>query len=185
MKENNLFTRLLRSFNLSGTGATMVKRQDRDQCTPQALVPEQSNRPFPPGKPPKKILVVDDDLIIQRTLTHALEEKGYQVFTADGISVALGMVRRERPDLILLDLTFPFNPSDMGGPVQDGFFVVEWLRRAAEGVPMSIIIISGADPAQHEAQISATDIITYFRKPLDHHKLLVAVHSVFGKSGWG
>jgi CheY-like chemotaxis protein len=182
MKENNLFFRLLRNFNLSSSGATMFKLQDCVARTPQALVPVQSKRP---GKPPKKILVVDDDLIIQHTLVRALEENGYQVFTASGISMALGMVRQEKPDLILLDLTFPFNPSDMGGPLQDGFFVVEWLRRAIGGNPVPIIIISGTDPAQYEAQISATQIIACFRKPLDHYKLLVTVHSILGKSRWG
>jgi CheY-like chemotaxis protein len=182
MKENNLFSRILRKFNLSGTGATTLKRQNRVPRIPQALVPGQPNRL---GRPPKKILVVDDDLIIQRTLMDVLEENGYQVFTAEDISVALGMVRQEKPDLILLDLTFPFNPSHMGGPLQDGFFVIEWLRRASGGNPIPIMIISGNDPAEHEAQISAADIIAYFRKPLDHHKLLVAVQSVFGKSRWG
>jgi chemosensory pili system protein ChpA (sensor histidine kinase/response regulator) len=181
MKENNLFSRILRNFNLSGTGAATLERQARDPRSAQALVPGQPDRP---GKPTKKILVVDDDLIIQRTLMHALEQNGYQVFTAGDVSMALGLVRQEKPDLILLDLTFPFNPTDMGGPLQDGFFVIEWLRRAAGGNPIPIMIISGNDPAQHKAQISATDIIAYFRKPLDHHKLLVAVHSVFGKSRW-
>jgi CheY-like chemotaxis protein len=171
----------LRNFNLSGTGTATLERQDRDPRSAQVLVPGQPDRP---GKPLKKILVVDDDLIIRRTLTHALEENGYQVFTAEDVSVALGITRQEKPDLILLDLTFPFNPSDMGGPLRDGFFVIEWLRRAAGGIPIPIMIISGNDPAQHEAQISAGDIIAYFRKPLDHHKLLVTIHGIFGKSRW-
>jgi DNA-binding response OmpR family regulator len=173
MKENNLLSRILRNLNLSGTGGF--------PRTPQAPVPVKPTRP---GYAPKKILVVDDDLIIQRTLMHALEKNGYQVFTAEDISVALGIVRREKPDLILLDLTFPFNPSDMGGPLRDGFFMVEWLRRAAGVNRIPIMIISGSDSAKHDAQISTTDIIAYFRKPLDHQKLLVAIQSIFGKNRW-
>jgi DNA-binding response OmpR family regulator len=181
MKENTLLSRIFRNFNLSRTGTTKLKRPDLIPSIPQALEPGQQNGL---GKPLKKILVVDDDLIIQRTLVDFLEKSGYQVFTAEDISMALGIVRNEKPDLILLDLTFPFNSSDMGGPLRDGFFVVEWLRRAAGVNRIPIMIISGNDPAQHEAQISAADIIAYFRKPLDHHKLLVAIHSVFGKSRW-
>jgi CheY-like chemotaxis protein len=180
MKKDNRFFRFWRKFNWPVT--TTVKRQDSDPLTPQTLRP-----PVPPNRPDQtsgKILVVDDDLIIQRTVMHALEEKRYQVFTAGDISMALGIVRQEKPDLILLDLTFPFNPSDMGGPLQDGFFVVEWLRRATGGKPIPIIIISGTDPAQHQAQISAAGIVAYFRKPLDHGELLTAVHNVLGKSRW-
>ena len=174
MKEDNQFFRFWRKFNLSGAATTTL--------TPQTPVP-----PVPPNKPDQalgKILVVDDDLIIQRTVMHALEEKRYQVFTAADISEALAMVRREKPDLILLDLTFPFNPSDMGGPLRDGFFVIEWLRRAIGGKAIPIIIISGTDPAPHQAQISASGIVAYFRKPLDHDQLLAAVHSALGKGRW-
>jgi CheY-like chemotaxis protein len=182
MKENNQFFRFLRKLNLPGAGTTTLKRKDGNARASQTLLP-----PVPLNKPDQtlgKILVIDDDLIIQRTVAHALAEKRYQVFIAGDISEALGIVRQEKPDLILLDLTFPFNPSDMGGPLKDGFFVVEWLRRGAGGKNIPIIIISGTDPAQHQAQISAAGIVAYFRKPLDHDELLVAVHGVLGKSRW-
>jgi CheY-like chemotaxis protein len=59
---------------------------------------------IPPGK---KILVVDDDQIILKTLTIALSCKGYQVLTAIDGPGAINIVSRDRPDLILLDINFP------------------------------------------------------------------------------
>jgi two-component system KDP operon response regulator KdpE len=124
-----------------------------------------------------KILVVEDNPVIQRTLSLALKNKGYQVFIASDISPALSTVRQEKPDLILLDLSFPFNPADVGGPLQDGFFVIEWLRRAPGAEKIPIIIISGTDPVKYKDQISAAGIVACFQKPLNHDELLAIIQS--------
>lgn len=132
-----------------------------------------------------KILVVDDNLVIQKTVSQALKNTGYQVFTASDISATLGMVRREKPDLILLDLTFPFDAADVGGPLQDGFFVIEWLRRAPEAEKIPIIIISATDPGKYKDQIPARRIVGCFQKPLDHDALLAAIQTVLGGKASG
>jgi CheY-like chemotaxis protein len=124
-----------------------------------------------------KILLVDDNLVIQRTVAMALKNAGYQVFTAGDISATLTTVRREKPDLILLDLAFPLDPANVGGPSQDGLFVIEWLRRTPEAEKIPIIIISGTDPAKYKNQISSSRITACFRKPLNHDELLVAIHT--------
>jgi CheY-like chemotaxis protein len=55
----------------------------------------------------KKILVVDDDAVIQKLLGEILEREGYQVISArDGID-AMVMIRKERPDLVVLDIMMP------------------------------------------------------------------------------
>ena len=55
----------------------------------------------------QQILVVDDDREIVRVLRAYLEREGYQVHTAYSGEEALHSVRRDRPDLILLDLMLP------------------------------------------------------------------------------
>ncbi len=55
----------------------------------------------------KKILIIEDEVTLQKILSEALKEKGYQVFQAfDGIS-GLNLAISENPDLILLDLILP------------------------------------------------------------------------------
>ena len=78
---------------------------------------------------PGKILVVDDSQIILRILSDALKSKGYQVFTATDGAGAVSLVRKEKPDLILLDLFFPLDVAYCGGGLRDGFLIIEWLRR--------------------------------------------------------
>ena len=56
---------------------------------------------------PQRILVVDDDKSIIKVLRGYLEQSGYQVLTAADGETALHMLRRERPDLVILDLMMP------------------------------------------------------------------------------
>jgi two-component system alkaline phosphatase synthesis response regulator PhoP len=56
---------------------------------------------------PQRILVVDDDKQIARLLRAYLEQAGFQVLVAYDGETALHAVRRERPDLIVLDLMLP------------------------------------------------------------------------------
>jgi two-component system, OmpR family, alkaline phosphatase synthesis response regulator PhoP len=55
----------------------------------------------------QRILVVDDDKQIVRLVRAYLEQAGFQVLTAHDGEVALHTIRRERPDLVVLDLMLP------------------------------------------------------------------------------
>jgi len=55
------------------------------------------------GGQPKKILVVDDNEIVIKTISLKLQGAGYQVLTAMDGSTAVSIARKEAPDLILLD----------------------------------------------------------------------------------
>jgi len=134
----------------------------------------------PTASSPSKILVVDDDMVIRQTVTTALKKAGHQVFSASDISSALTTVRREKPDLMLLDISFPLDYANVGGPAQDGFFVVEWLRRTPEAQKIPIIIISSTDPAKYKDQVPAKGIVACFRKPLNHDELVAAVQTALG-----
>ena len=54
-----------------------------------------------------RILVVDDDKKIVRLVRSYLEQNGYQVLTAYDGETALHTIRREKPDLVVLDLMLP------------------------------------------------------------------------------
>ncbi|MFN2134828.1 MAG: response regulator transcription factor [Candidatus Promineifilaceae bacterium] len=55
----------------------------------------------------KHILVVDDDALLRRSLSLQLEQVGYRASTAASAEDALALARRDRPDLILLDVGLP------------------------------------------------------------------------------
>ena len=55
----------------------------------------------------QRILVVDDDKSIVKVLSAYLEQSGYQVLPAYDGEMAMHILRRERPDLVILDLMMP------------------------------------------------------------------------------
>jgi DNA-binding response OmpR family regulator len=56
---------------------------------------------------PYHILVVDDDILMRRSTSLQLEQAGYRASTAASAEDALALTRRDRPDLILLDIGLP------------------------------------------------------------------------------
>ncbi|HKI70408.1 MAG TPA: response regulator, partial [Verrucomicrobiae bacterium] len=94
----------------------------------------------------KKILVVDDDTVVLKAFTFKLTSKGYDVLTALEGAEAVSVVRRAKPDLILLDVSFPPDVGSGGGVVWDGFKIMDWLRRVDEAATIPIIMITGGDP---------------------------------------
>jgi DNA-binding response OmpR family regulator len=58
-------------------------------------------------RPKAKILCVEDDVNLQKSITFILWREGYKVLCAQNGEDALELARREKPDLILLDLILP------------------------------------------------------------------------------
>ena len=55
----------------------------------------------------KKILLVEDEEALRLLYQEELEEEGYEVFTAKNGKEALQKLRREKPDLVILDIVMP------------------------------------------------------------------------------
>ena len=128
----------------------------------------------------RKILVVDDDEVILRTLSITLSSNGYYAFLAADGPEAVRVVTREKPDLILLDLVFPVDASNVGGALQDGFFIIQWLRRMGEAEQIPIIVISGDNSTKDRQRALDAGAVGFFTKPIDHAELLATIHKVLG-----
>jgi CheY-like chemotaxis protein len=128
-----------------------------------------------PGARHKKILVVDDDPIILRTLSLKLKSKGFDVVTASEGSQAITVTRKEKPDLMLLDVNFPPDVSHGGGVPWNGFVITQWLRRLNDTNKMPIIVISGVDRAEYAQQASAVGANAFLKKPINNDELLASI----------
>ncbi|MBV9949945.1 MAG: response regulator, partial [Myxococcales bacterium] len=80
---------------------------------------------------PRRVLVVEDDPSIMLGLSINLEKEGYVVLRAEDGERGLELARRERPDLLILDIMLPR---------MNGFQVLQAARR--EGLNMPIIVLS-------------------------------------------
>ena len=127
-----------------------------------------------------KLLVVDDNPIVQRAVYFSLRDAGYQVLMAGDVSDAMKIIRREQPDLVLVDLSFPLDTGNINGPLQDGFFIIDWIHRTPEVKKSPVIIISSTAPAEYQERAAAAGVRACFQKPLDKEKLLSSVQSILG-----
>jgi two-component system, cell cycle response regulator len=125
----------------------------------------------------KRILVVDDNEVVVKALTIKLESAGYDVLKALDGSEAVSAARNQKPDLILLDISFPPDVAHGGGVPWDGFLIIDWLHRIDEARTIPIIVISGGDPAKYEERSFKAGAVAYFRKPVDNQQLLATIHS--------
>ena len=118
-----------------------------------------------------KILIVDDDPVVVKAMSMKLEPAGYDVVTAVDGSEAISAARKEKPELILLDVNFP---SDLG-VAWDGFKVIAWLQRVDEVKGTPVIVISGGEAAKYETRALQAGAVAYLQKPLNNDELLALI----------
>ncbi|SPE59206.1 Response regulator receiver protein [Verrucomicrobia bacterium] len=139
---------------------------------PQPVRKPVTPAPKPPPSDAKKILIVDDDAVVLETTSLKLQSHGYAVVTASDPPGALRTARREKPDLILLDLTFP---PDVGMVAWDGYLLMSWLRRLEEAREIPIIIITGNASSMAKDRALAAGAMGIFQKPLEPEGLAAAI----------
>lgn len=116
-----------------------------------------------------KILLVDDDDLIRRSLAFTLEQGGYQTTTAASAEDALALVKRDPPDLVLLDI---------GLPGMDGLQAMRHFQD--QGIP--VIFLTARRRELDEIlglELGAEDYVT---KPFDADVLLARIRVVLRRA---
>jgi CheY-like chemotaxis protein len=123
------------------------------------------------GSGAAKVLVVDDDPVILKTLGLKLSRAGYTVMTGLDGAEAISLVRTKQPDVVLLDVFFPPDVAH-GATGWDGLGVLQWLRRMASDQLPPVIIITGSGNAEIHERARDLGARAVFQKPIDHKQLL-------------
>jgi CheY-like chemotaxis protein len=115
---------------------------------------------------PKKILIIDYDSVIVKYLQAVFSDNGYETCSASSSMEGLDVVRREKPDLITLDLQMP-------GEWGPRFY--RKLRQDKELRETPVIVISGID-GDHAVK----DAVAFVKKPFDPERLVGIVKNTIG-----
>jgi two-component system KDP operon response regulator KdpE len=117
-----------------------------------------------------RMLVVDDEPQIRRSLQVNLERSGYAVETVESGEDALSSFRNRRPDVVILDLIMP----GMGG--------VEVVRRIRESSTVPIIVLSAMGEESRKVEALELGADDYMTKPFGMDELLARIHSLLRRA---
>lgn len=117
------------------------------------------------------ILVVDDEPKMVKFIQTNLEMDGFRVISASNGIEALDKVRRELPDLVVMDVMMPH---------MDGFETLEKVREVSE-VPVIMLTVKGEQEDKHIAFSHGAD--DYITKPFSPRELSDRIRAVLRRSG--
>lgn len=117
-----------------------------------------------------RVLVVDDEAQIRRSLQVNLKRRGYLVETAEDGEQALRIFGNRRPDILILDLVMP------------GMSGVEVVRQVRASSTVPIIVLSVLGDEQHKVEALETGADDYMTKPFGTEELLARIRSLLRRA---
>lgn len=121
-----------------------------------------------------KVLVVDDEPNILLSLEFLMEQAGFDVFTADDGETALEVIDRERPDLVLLDISLPGI---------SGFDVLEKIRSSDDFKKLQVIMLTAHGREVEREKGLALGADDYITKPFSTQALVNKVRHLLNEAG--
>ena len=112
----------------------------------------------------KRILVVDDDSLLAKTIDVCLSRRGHSVKVFHSGASAVKYLFEEKPDLMLVDIRLP----DC-----DGWFLAEMLKKLELTQKVPMIVMSVLDPDR--GKMADAKLFAYIQKPFDMGQLMQAV----------
>lgn len=100
----------------------------------------------------KIVLLIEDDLDLQRIYSSKIENSGYEVLLSIDASHGLSIARNRKPNLILLDIMIPGK--------MNGFELLKYLKGTKEFRDIPVIVLTNLDTEKEEAiKMGAIDYI--------------------------
>lgn len=119
-----------------------------------------------------KILIVEDEENLRELLKYQLENAGYQVLTASDGFEALNIARKQKVDLIILDLMLP---------KLDGYTVCRLLKFSEQYKKIPLIMATARTNPEDKARGLEMGADFYLTKPLDSRELLEKIKELLNQ----
>lgn len=111
-----------------------------------------------------KILVIDDDESIRKTLTNYLKKLNFNVYSASNGSEGIEIAQKEIPDLVITDIKMP---------KADGFEVLKKVKEIDSHI--HVIMITAFDDMSSTVKAMQQGAYDYIEKPLEIDKLKITI----------
>jgi CheY-like chemotaxis protein len=138
-------------------------------ATELTAIPQPAQPARKTGDQQPTILVVDDDPLFLKLATTRLETEGYNAITAKDGCEAIETIRKQRPNLVILDVNLP---PDFGGVAWDGFRLIGWLRRFEGLKNIPVVMITSGDPSRTAREAIRAGAKAFYHKRMDQTHLV-------------
>jgi two-component system, NtrC family, nitrogen regulation response regulator NtrX len=118
-----------------------------------------------------RILVIDDEAEIRRSVRMILEYEGYDVIDASSGPEGVALAERESPDLIFLDVKMPG---------MDGLEALQRIKAANDAIP--VVIISGHGTVSTAVEATKAGAFDFIEKPLATERVLVTIRNALDQT---
>lgn len=121
----------------------------------------------------KKVLIADDEFHIRRIVADKISKAGHIVFTAENGQEAVDIAKKEKPDIILMDLMMP---------VLSGIEAIKILKQDSDMANIPILVLTAMEFGEDNTiadVVGANNIIT---KPFSPKELLDVVNARIGEA---
>ena len=118
-----------------------------------------------------RILVIDDEAEIRRSVRMILEYEGYDVIEASSGPEGVGLAEKESPDLIFLDVKMPG---------MDGLEALQRIKAANDAIP--VVIISGHGTVSTAVEATKAGAFDFIEKPLASERVLVTIRNALDQT---
>jgi two-component system NtrC family response regulator len=123
------------------------------------------------GEVTRKLLVVEDDLGLQKQLKWCFD--GYEVITAENREDAVAQIRRHEPPVVLQDLGLPPEAEGVG----EGFATLHEILTLAPRT--KVIVVTGNDERDNAVRAVGAGAYDFYSKPVDVDVLQLLVNRAF------
>lgn len=103
----------------------------------------------------KKILVVEDEAVLQQSLSEFLSGEGFEVILASDGEEAIETTKKKRPDLVLLDIILP---------KKDGYEVLAELKSDEKTKNIPVVLLTNLESAEDIQKAIDKGATTYLVK---------------------
>ena len=116
----------------------------------------------------QKVLIVEDHKDSCLWISAIMRQSGFETIEANDGTLGVQLARKERPDLILLDIHLPAG---------SGYFVLESLKKVEETRSIPVIIMTG-DLEIDDEEMKRLGAASTFKKPMDVQDFIKTIRAV-------
>ena len=122
----------------------------------------------------KHVVLVEDELNIAEAIRFLLGREGWRVETLANGQSAAGVIKRARPDLIMLDVMLPG---------KSGFEILAELREDADLAQTPVLMLTARGQARDRDMAMKAGVNRFMTKPFSNAEMLSAVRELTEPSG--